>query len=148
MTSSRFNQPWINRKIKQLSRCKKRSFRKTRATRDPADFRRYQKLKKTTTSACKSAYNDYISNVIIPESTSNPKKFWSFINSKKCDSNGVAPLKATDGIKYSDSVTKSNILNDQFSSVFTKDEDASTIRPWAKPLSINAYDHCPPWWST
>ena len=84
MTSSIFNQPWINRKVKQLSRRKKLSFRKVRATRDPADFRLYQKLKKTTISACKSANNHYISNMISPESTSNSKKFWSFINSKEC----------------------------------------------------------------
>ena len=55
----------------------------------------------------------------------NLKRFWSFIKSKKCDNSGVAPLKR-DGVAHSDSQVKANILNDQFSSVFTE-EDTSTI---------------------
>ena len=35
MTSTRFNQPWITREIKQLSRQKKKSFRKVRASHPP-----------------------------------------------------------------------------------------------------------------
>ena len=50
------------------------------------------------------------------------------MNSKKCDNAGVSPLKASNGISYSDSTTKANILNDQFSSVFNMNEDATTIK--------------------
>ena len=39
----------------------------------------------------------------------------------------MAPLKANTGMTHSDSETKANILNEQFSSVFNKDEDISTI---------------------
>ena len=38
------------------------------------------------------------------------------------DSNGVAPLKSNSTL-YSDSCDKAEILNTQFTSVFTKDED-------------------------
>ena len=50
----------------------------------------------------------------------NPKKFFTFCKSKKCDSQGVAPLKKN-GLVHSDSRTKANILNHQFASVFTKE---------------------------
>ena len=128
MTSSRFNQPWITRSIKRLTRRKKRSFTKARKTKCSKDFQRYQQLKKTTRSACKRAYSDFLNNIISPESTTNPKKFWGFIKSKKCDNSGVSPLKANNGVTYSDSMTKANILNTQFSSVFNKNEDKTTIK--------------------
>jgi hypothetical protein len=54
------------------------------------------------------------------DNTSNPKRFWSFIKNKRADSSGVAPLKRN-GVLFSDSNTKANILNDQFTSVFFKE---------------------------
>ena len=39
----------------------------------------------------------------------------------------MCPLKAKTGMTHSDSETKANILNEQFSPVFNKDEDISTI---------------------
>ena len=51
----------------------------------------------------------------------------SFIKSKRCESTGVSPLKDSDGKTYSDSETKANIVNKQFSSVFNTNEDKSTI---------------------
>ena len=91
------------------------------------DFERYEKLKKSSTETCKTAYNDYITNIISPDSSSNPKRFYGFIKSKKIENHFVAHLKAKTGITHSDSATKANILNDQFSSVFNKGEDPSTI---------------------
>ena len=40
---------------------------------------------------------------------------------KKQESTGIAPLKNKDGFLKSDSNRKANILNEQFSSVFTKE---------------------------
>ena len=67
------------------------------------------------------AYYQYI-NSKIRESNQNGgnlKKFWSFIKSKQNDHIGVAPLKKN-GIVHSNSQTKADILNTQFSSVFAK----------------------------
>ena len=66
------------------------------------------------------------------DQTENPKKVYSFIKSKKCDASGIAPLQSN-GINHSDSVKKSNILNDQFNSVFTI-EDTTTL-PKMKPAN-------------
>ena len=132
MTSSRFNQPWINREVKSLSRRKKRSFRKAKTSKKEKDKRRYKQLKAQTRDACKKAYNDYITNIISPDCTSNPKRFWGFINSKNKDSTGVAPLKASDGLTYSDPTTKAKILNNQFSSVFNSNEPDDNIKSMGK----------------
>ena len=75
-----------------------------------------------------------------PDTLENPKKLWSFIKSKKNDSTGVSPLKAKNGITYSGSTMKVNTLNEQFVSVFNKDEDASSI-PIMGPSPHPSMDH-------
>lgn len=72
----------------------------------------------------------------------NPKRFWSFIKSKRCDASGVAPL-TKDGTTHSDSLKKANILNDQFTSVFTSEDTTcvleldTTTHPKVPDFSIN-----------
>lgn len=99
-----------------------------RSTKHPEDKKKYQHLKVKTRDACRKAYNEYINNIISPDSTSNPKRFWGFINSKNKDSTGVAPLKAGDGLTYSDPTTKASILNNQFYSVLNSNEPVNNIK--------------------
>ena len=72
----------------------------------------------------------------------NPKRFWNFIKSRKKDSTGVAPLKK-EGLTFSDSLNKTNIMGEQFSSVFTQ-EDMSELpdlgpstTPSVSPIKVN-----------
>ena len=48
------------------------------------------------------------------------KRFWSFIKQSKKDYTGVPTLKRN-GISYTSSTGKANILNEQFESVFTNE---------------------------
>jgi hypothetical protein len=112
MSTKRFNQPWITTEVKRKARQKKRSNNKARKTKDMS--------KKT----CKKAYTEYINSIIGRDENNNSKRFWGFIKSKHCDNTGVAPLKLqTSGIPHSDNKAKTNILNEQLSSVFNKNED-------------------------
>ena len=61
-----------------------------------------------------------------PELTENPKNLWNFIKSKKTNNTGVDPVRAKNGISYSESKRKLNTLNEQFVSVFNKGEDIAT----------------------
>ncbi|MCG7874753.1 MAG: hypothetical protein JAY78_00305 [Candidatus Thiodiazotropha taylori] len=124
MTSPRFSQPWISRKIKRISRRKKRAYRKAKKSCSESDIRRYKQLQKESQYECKKAYNGYVSDIVT--SDQNSKKLYSFIKEKRCDSSGVSPLKK-DGIAYSDPKVKATVLNEQFSSVFT--EETSTDLP-------------------
>jgi hypothetical protein len=54
----------------------------------------------------------------------NLEVFWQYIKSRKKENFGVAPLKK-DGITFSGSKQKADILNDQFTSVFTKEDDSN-----------------------
>ena len=121
MTSTRFNQPWVNRKIKRLATKKQRAYNKARTTKCDADWARFKRLTKAQRIECRNAYNTYIMDIISPEIHQRPKRFWGFIKSRRCDNNGVAPLRGQDGMTYSDPKSKADILNKQFSSVFTQE---------------------------
>jgi hypothetical protein len=131
MTTSRFSQPWINREIKRLSAKKKRYFKKAKISNNNDDWFNFKHLKQQCQQECRKAHNSYISSMLDEDSKSNPKKFYSFIKSKKCDSSGVAPLKSN-GTLFSDSKLKADILNKQFTSVFTS-EDTTNVPPPVTP---------------
>ena len=67
----------------------------------------------------------------------NLKKFWSFIKSKKKENSGVAPLMKN-GTVHSDSQAKADILNMQFSSVFTIGNASN-----APSLGVSTYSELP-----
>ena len=56
----------------------------------------------------------------------NNKPFWKYIKSRRSDNIGVAAIK-NNGILYHDSKTKSELLNHQFKSVFTMDDDTDHL---------------------
>ncbi|XP_041457324.1 uncharacterized protein LOC121409459 [Lytechinus variegatus] len=141
--TQRYNQPWVNRKVKRLSRQKQRAYNKARSYCGPRKARMWEKfisLKRKTQKACKEAYETYINNIICPDLRSNPKRFWSYISSKRCDSNGISPLRGPTGATFTSSKDKAN-LNDQFSSVFNNvDEDREPIpnlgpSPYPPPIA-------------
>ena len=79
---------------------------------------------------------------MLTNNNKNPKHFWNFIKSRKKVSTGVAPLK-TEGLTFSGSLNKANIMGDQFCSVFTQ-EDMSEIpdlgqsrTPSVLPIKVN-----------
>jgi hypothetical protein len=96
MTTTRFNQPWIDRNTRRLSRRKKRAYRKARNTNNKKDWDRYKNIQKQNKQGCRKAYNDYVRNMVSEDKGTSSKKLYSFIKSKKCDGSGVAPLKKTE----------------------------------------------------
>jgi len=62
-TSTRYSQPWVNNEIKQLSRRKKRSYKKAKKTGKQKDWRRFNDIKKEAQRLCKETYNSYVSNM-------------------------------------------------------------------------------------
>ena len=57
----------------------------------------------------------------------NQKTFRSFMKNTRQEATGVSQLKINDAFLKSDSTSKANILNDQFVSVFTK-EDTNSLQ--------------------
>ena len=72
----------------------------------------------------RQAFNDYVMDIPDPATDTNAKRLYSYVKSQKKDSSSVSPLRGPDGQTYSSPGRKANILNAQFSSVFTvEDED-------------------------
>ena len=109
---------WRHQEIIQK---KNRTYNTAKKTGKTKDWDRFHQLKRQTQTTCKQIYNDYISNMLEEDSTTNPKTFWSFIKSKTSETTGDSPLRK-EGILHSDPVNKANILNDHFVSVFTQED--------------------------
>ena len=120
-TSTRYSQSWCNRTIRRLSRRKRRAYRKGKRTNKDKDWARFKSLQQTNRKECKRAHDDYVNTMV--SDGGNRKKLYSFVKNKKCDSSGVASLKK-DGLTVGDARGKAEVLNSQFSSVFTKEDDA------------------------
>jgi hypothetical protein len=75
-----------------------------------------------------------IQDIISPNCDDRPEHFWSYIKSKRCDNNGVTSLKSTDGIVIFRN--KAEILNKQFTSVFTQEDN--TIMSLLEPSPYSA----------
>ena len=68
----------------------------------------------------KTARDNYVSNYLGEAIEENPKRFWSYVKQLKKEDPGVADLEI-EGKIFSDGETKAEILNKQFSSVFTNE---------------------------
>ena len=98
-------------------RRKARAFRKARYTNKRRDWLCFRRLKKSAQLTCRQSYNNYLTEIICSEPGGN-KKLGALIKAKRCDQSGVVPLN-DGGFVHSDSKTKANFLNRQFSAVFT-----------------------------
>ncbi|WAR21351.1 hypothetical protein MAR_015325 [Mya arenaria] len=99
---------------------------KHRKSNRHADIARYQKLKKASNLTCKLAYKSYLTNFVDSAANDNPNKFWTFVNN---------------GIIYADHNTKAKILNDQFSSVFNKNETGISMKDMDPPPPLLTHTH-------
>ena len=126
MTTSRHTNPWMNTEIRRLIRRKQRAHRKARQTKTKRDNDRYKRLQRDVQYKIRRANKAYMENTVSSDCKDNSKKFWAYVKSKGHEFTGVAPLKNQEGFLQSDTKARANILNEQFKSVFTK-EDLSNI---------------------
>ena len=72
--------------------------------------------------SCFSYINSYVLS-LLDSNNKVTKKFWKYIKGMRKDTTSINVLHSN-GEDYTDSETKANILNSQFASVFTKDNQA------------------------
>ena len=75
-------------------------------------------------SSLNKAYWNYINGLLDPEQDRSNKNFWKYVKSKRQDSFGVGSLKANGKVGI-DPRSKADMLNNQFSSVFTKENKSN-----------------------
>ena len=73
LSSTKHHQPWINSCIKRLTRKKQRAYNHARATNTEYDWAKYKDIKRQCQYECRKSFNQYISNLINPNSNAVPK---------------------------------------------------------------------------
>ena len=128
LSSSRKNVPWITPKLRRMCRKKQRYYHRAKRSGSAEHWARFKEAKSGTARALQTAWWDYV-NGILQEGLkgNNQKPFWRYIYSQGNDRSGVAPLK-DGGELFSGSKDKAEILNRQFSSVFTADYPGSSVQ--------------------
>ena len=112
---------------------KHRAHEKARRTKKKRDRDRYKRLQQEVQRETRKAHKQYMEDVV--SDGENRNKFWSYIKSKGQEFSGVAPLKNKAGFIQSDNLSKANILNDQFHSVFTKEDHTNFPDKGPSPYS-------------
>ena len=87
---------------------------------------RYKDLQRSAQKTSRQTERAYLQKVVSGDLDKNPRRFWSFIKIRKQENEGVSSLIDKDGFLQSDSQKKSDILNNQFQSAYTR-EDTSNL---------------------
>ena len=118
--------PWINNFIKRLMRKRDKLYSKLKTNRSNHKIKtKFTALKHQIRKDIRQAYNDYLYSIITDQTEKSEEparpneRFWTLIKQQKSDSKEITSLKSN-GITYTKTSDKANMLNGQFQSVFTK----------------------------
>ena len=98
----------------------------------PSDWTKYKQHKSINQKQVRQAHWNYV-NAILNKSLEqgNNKPFWKYIKARCTDNIGVAAIK-NNGILHHDSKTKAELLNQQYKSIFTMDDNIDHL-PMSHP---------------
>ena len=113
--------PWLTREGKQLIRRRNRAHAKAKRSRSGRDWDHFRELRRKAQKSLRKSYHDYIGKILDPEEDTGGKRLWSFLKARRQEHSGVATLKSATGLVRS-SRDKAQVLNNQFSSVFTNED--------------------------
>ena len=133
--------PWITKEIKALIRKRNKLYQKKKRNKCTRTTKKYHECKQTLQKKMRQEYWKYLEGIISFDTTDTnserPQKQKSsgatFKNMKK-DNTGVAPLR-NNGLLINDSKQKAEVLNTQYHSVFTPEDDT--------PISASLEDNYP-----
>ena len=119
LSGSRQNLPWINTELKRQIRRKGRRFSKAKKLGLKEDWDNFIAIEKDVKRNLKKAESNFLETILRTGLESgDTKPLWKYFRSQKQESFGITALKSN-GSLYTDSLSKSEILNQQFKSVFT-----------------------------
>ena len=126
--------PWFDREVIMLRNRKNTAWRAAKRKSTPGKWAKYRQLRNSLNKLLKSKYNTYINN-LGDKVKQDPKKFWSFVKSKRVNSSLPSVMKW--GSKCRENPQeKCKMFNEYFYSVFTDSPDDSIN----SPISHSSYD--------
>ena len=114
--------PWVNNGIRRLMRRRKRARAKSKKTGKVADWNRYKEMDKDLKKQLREAHNEYLTNIFTGDDDRLSKKAWAYIKSRRKENIGIPPLVDKNGRLCEEAQDKAEILCEQYTSVFTKDD--------------------------
>ena len=120
--------PGLSKVTKEESDAKRKAYNKARKTGLDADWETFRNLRRASDRSLRKSRSEYLHEVGENLTINNTKPFWSYIKSLRQSSAGVSVLNTTKGIATS-ALEKANALNQQFQSVFTKEDCNSLPKP-------------------
>ena len=118
-TKRRNNPKWFNKEMAKQIVKKRRAWNKWKRTKSGVDKNEYKKMEKSVKRMIKNKKNG-LERKIAKESKTNPKAYYSYINSSKKVRSKIGPLKSDEGEMIADPKRQADILNDFYASVFTQ----------------------------
>ena len=97
LTSTRHTHPWVNTNLRRLMRRKQRAHRKAKQTGQPRDWERFKRVQAEVQRSTRKAHRSHMQDVVSADLKEKPKRFWSYIKSRRQEASGVAPLINKDG---------------------------------------------------
>ena len=115
-SNSWHNLPWMNRNFKRLIRKKGRHFKKAKKSGMDENMTRYLDIEQMVKRDAERVYvNGNLQNGL---ESGNNKPFWIYLKSPKQETVGISALKSNGNV-ITESLSRAEILNSQFKSVFT-----------------------------
>ena len=139
-------QSYMDKHGLSLVKQKNKVWEKYLTTHDLKDYREYCKVRNSLRENTRELRRNFEER-IADEIKENPKAFWKYTKSKTTVRSGVSDLKDNKGAMHSDDSAKSEILNDFFCSVFTREDttfipELETKHHGPKLLNFDITDEC------
>ena len=133
--SQKYHKPiWMKPATLNLIRRKKHAHIKFLNTRSRIDKDAYKTMRNQVTATTRRDRREFERN-ISKEIKNNNKLFWRYINSQRVSKTSIPDLQRKDGSLTSDDKEKAELLNSQFTSVFTEEDTVNL--PTLDPLPVN-----------
>jgi hypothetical protein len=139
--------PWLSLDTKKLMKKRDRLHAKLKKGKDQNRQERYRDLRRRIQQNIRRDYWKYVEGIFTPEEEGQQqgclKKFWTYIKHRKKGKTSVAPLKEGYTL-HSNPREKAEILNRQFSSVFSSKQPLTLAQLAHEKTQYDARDQtCP-----
>ena len=118
---------WMNNQIRKQIAKKKASWAKWKKSKREMDKREYKQIERETKKMIRNSKNR-LERDIAKDAKTNPKRYFSYLNSGKKVKTKVGPLINAQKEYVIDPKQQANILNDFYSSVFTRSVDEVPVK--------------------
>ena len=112
---------WMNDKVFVKVKKKSAAFKRYQETKEGEDYNTYAKARNQAKWTCRAAVREFEKN-LAKESKTNPKAFYNYTRNMFKTNASIPDLDMPDGRKTTNEKEKANLLNDFFSSVFTRED--------------------------